>query len=177
MSASKFEQRAARLRRDMAERVRPLKLGPVGPPPEAVSPARRAAVLAQLAHQLLFGEPGATGPFPSCAIPERAADLHRLRALNDPRFAQLEAQLAADPGAGPRLFGTDWPAAIAHIFDMGPPPRPKKRVALEATDLGEWRRARWAAFLASPEGQRAIADGRIVQSRDEAMNEPARTEP
>lgn len=168
--SSKFENRLARLEREAAPRTRPLKLGPVGPALEVVPSAYRVAVLAQVAHELLFGGSRESGPYPSVGLHPRAAELHRLRALGAPAFAELEAQIAAEPAAGPRLFGTDW-TAVAHIFGIGAPPK-RKRVALEADDLAAWKRDRWAAFLASPDGQAAIASGRIVPAPTDAAHEP-----
>jgi hypothetical protein len=167
MSGSKYEQRVARLRRDQAERVAPLKLGP-SERADKVSPAERVAVLETLRHQLLFGASPEASPFPSRALHPRAAALFRARALGLPAFAQLEQQISSDSSAGPRLFGADW-QHVACVFDLGPAPK-RKRAPLEQVDLQQWRREQWASFLASDEGKAAVESGRLLPAPERGVD-------
>jgi hypothetical protein len=168
---SKYEGRVARLEREAAPRTKRVKFGPTGPASDAVTPAERVATLEMIRHQLLFGAPAETGPFPSRALHPRAASLFRAQALRTREFVELEAQIAANPRTGPRLFGSDW-RDVAPVFGLGSAPRQRKRGPLEQVDVNAWRRELWAVFLASDEGRAAIEAGRLVPSASQDEHAP-----
>ena len=137
-----------------------LQLDAPPPAPQPGQQARRAATLDQIAHQLLFGLPASTGPFPSQAMHDECASLFRHKHLNTPAFGAIEQLLAAMPGAGAQVFGTDWRFVAFPLFNVGKRVA-QRRAPLEAMDYEAWRRARWAAFLASPEGVDVVGRGLV----------------
>jgi hypothetical protein len=160
VSGSKHTNRVERLERQAAKRVKPVKLEPERAPVPPGERARRAAQLDQLAYQLLTGQPGSEGPYPSLAMHEQVSSCFRHKHLGSPVFAAVEQLIASDQAHGPAIFGPGWKFVAHPIFNVGSAVK-RRRAPLEPVDFATWRRARWAAWLASDEGKAATERGLV----------------
>lgn len=139
----------------------PLQLDAAPPKPKPGHQARRAALLDQLAHQLLFGLPAATGPYPSQAMHDECASLFRHKHLNTPAFGAIEQLLASSATIGAEVFGADWRFVSFPVFNVGKR-APQRPAPLETIAYDAWCRARWGQWLASDEGKDVVERGLVT---------------